>query len=225
MLRPEIAEILDRSQTHGWVLEPEAKRLFSLAGLKVPRFGWAKDEKEAVHWAGEVGYPVVGKVVSPAVLHKSEKGGVVVGIRDEGELRAIFDRFSRMEGFSGMVVEERLSGLELIVGAKVDSQFGPVILLGMGGTGVEIYRDVALRMAPLKEEDVESMIQGLKGRPLLEGYRGRKPIDRFSLTGLVLKFSSLAMDLVARIESIDLNPVLCSETGAVVADARIMLKK
>jgi acyl-CoA synthetase (NDP forming) len=225
MLKPEMAEILDRSRTHGWVLEPEAKRLFSLTGLEVPRFGWAKDEREAVRCAAEVGYPVVGKVVSPAVLHKSEKGGVVVGIHDEGELRQTFDRFSRMEGFAGMVVEAMLSGLELIVGAKVDFQFGPVILLGMGGTGVEVYRDVALRMAPLKEADVESMIQGLKGRPLLEGYRGKKPIDRQSLTGLLLKFSSLVMDLHPRIESIDLNPVLCSETRAIVADARIMLKK
>lgn len=225
MLRPEIEEILDRSRPHGWVLEPEAKRLFSLAGLEVPRFGWAKDEEEAVHWAGEVGYPVVGKVVSPAIIHKSEKNGVVVDIRDDGELREIFNRFSRMEGFTGMLVEEMLSGVELIVGVKVDYQFGPVILLGMGGTGVEIYRDVALRMAPLKKSDVESMIQSLKGRPLLEGYRGMKPIHMQSLTGLLLKFSGLVMDLYPRIESIDLNPVLCAETRTIVADARIMLKK
>ncbi len=225
MLRPEIEEILDRSRPHGWVLEPEAKRLFSLAGLEVPRFGWAKDEEQAVHCAGEVGYPVVGKVVSPAIIHKSEKNGVVVDIRDDGELREIFNRFSRMEGFTGMLVEEMLSGVELIVGVKVDYQFGPVILLGMGGTGVEIYRDVALRMAPLKKSDVESMIQSLKGRPLLEGYRGMKPIHMQSLTGLLLKFSGLVMDLYPRIESIDLNPVLCSETRTIVADARIMLKK
>jgi len=225
MLRPEIEEILDRSRTHGWVLEPQAKRLFSLAGLEVPRFGWAKDEEEAVHWAGELGYPVVAKVVSPAIIHKSEKNGVAVGIRDEGEIRETFVRFSRMEGFAGMLVEEMLSGLEMIVGAKVDYQFGPIILLGMGGTGVEIYRDVAMRMAPLEERDVESMIQCLKGRALLEGYRGKKAIHMQSLTQLLLTFSELVMDLYPRMESIDLNPVLCSESGAIVADARIMLKK
>jgi succinyl-CoA synthetase beta subunit len=225
MLRPEMEEILDRSRAHGWVLEPEAKRLFSLAGLEVPRFGWAKDAEEAVHWAADVGYPVVGKVISPAILHKSEKGGVVVDIRDEGQLRRAYEQFSRMEEFAGMLVEEMLSGVELIVGAKVDYQFGPVILLGMGGTGVEIYRDVALRMAPLEKVDVESMLQCLKGRRLLEGYREKKPINRESLTHLVLQFSGLVMDLHPRIESIDLNPVLCSETRAVIADARIMLKK
>jgi hypothetical protein len=225
MLRAEMEEILDHSRIHGWVLEPEAKRLFSLAGLEVPRFGWAKNAEEAVHWAADVGYPVVGKVISPAILHKSEKGGVVIDIRDEGQLRQVYERFSRMEGFAGMLVEEMLSGVELIVGAKVDYQFGPVILLGMGGTGVEIYRDVALRMAPLGKADVESMLQGLKGRRLLEGYREKKPIHRESLTRLVLQFSGLVMDLYPRIESIDLNPVLCSETRAIITDARIMLKK
>jgi len=118
-----------------------------------------------------------------------------------------------------------VSGTELIVGAKIDYQFGPVILLGMGGTGVEIYRDVTLRMAPLSPKDAESMIRCLKAHQLLEGYRGAKPVDLKGLERLLLVFSGLVMDLEEFIESIDLNPVMCSPAKCVIADARIMLKR
>jgi hypothetical protein len=122
-----------------------------------------------------------------------------------------------------MLIEPMVSGIELIVGAKNDHQFGPVLLLGAGGTGVEIYRDVALRMAPIGEKDVHSMLACLKARKLLEGYRGAAPVSRGALVKLMLAFSDLAMALEEEFESIDLNPVMCSADGCVVADARIML--
>ena len=225
MLTDEIKDILSASRELGWVLEPEAKRLFSLAGLDVPKFMWATEIEEAVRFAQEIGYPVVAKVVSPRVLHKSDVGGVVVGIGSDEKLSESFGRFSRLEGFAGMLVEEMVSGVELIVGAKVDYQFGPVILLGMGGIGVEIYRDTTLRMAPLKEKDVESMLRDLKAHQLLEGYRGSEPVNLAKLKGMVVTFSDLAMELEGFIQSIDLNPVLCSSKRCVVADARIMLKE
>jgi acyl-CoA synthetase (NDP forming) len=124
-----------------------------------------------------------------------------------------------------MLVEEMLTGIEVIVGAKVDHQFGPVILFGMGGTAVEIYRDVSLRMAPLGQKDAESMIRCLKARPLLEGYRGREPVNLDELTRLLKTFSDVVMDLETEIESVDLNPVICSSKRCVVADARIILKQ
>jgi len=124
-----------------------------------------------------------------------------------------------------MLVEEMVAGIEVIVGAKVDYQFGPVILLGMGGTGVEIYRDVALRMAPLAQKDAESMVGCLKARPLLDGYRGEEPANVKEIIRMLMTFSGLVMDLEPEIESIDLNPVMCSSTRCVVADARIMLKE
>jgi hypothetical protein len=124
-----------------------------------------------------------------------------------------------------MLVEEMVSGVELIVGAKVDDQFGPVVLLGMGGTGVEIYKDVTLRMAPLALKDIESMIRCLKAHSLLEGYRGSKPVNLEALNRLLKTFSDFVMDLENSIESIDLNPVICSPTRCVVADARIMLRQ
>jgi hypothetical protein len=171
----------------------------------------------------EIGFPVVAKVVSPKVIHKSDLGGVVSGISNDEKLRETFSRFSRLEGFAGVLVEEMLAGVELIVGAKMDYQFGPVILLGIGGTGVEIYGDTTLRMAPLSEADVASAIRGLRAYRLLEGYRGSDPISLDRLTEMLLVFSNLVMKLQDRFESIDLNPVMCSPDRCVVADARIML--
>jgi acetate---CoA ligase (ADP-forming) subunit beta len=225
MLKKEIMEILSSSKTTGWVLEPEAKRLLSLAGMDTPRFIWAKKVDQAIRFAEEIGFPVVGKVVSPKVIHKLDKGGVEVGIVDERKLKETFQRFSQIEGFAGMLVEEMLSGVELIVGAKVDYQFGPVILFGSGGIWTEIYRDVILRMAPLSERDTDAMIGCLKARPLLEGYRGASSVNLKELKKLLIAFSDLVMGLENLIESIDLNPVICSPTRCVVADARIMLKK
>lgn len=216
-------DILSSSSRTGWVLEPEAKRLLSLTGITIPRFLWARKEEEAIRFVEKIGYPVVAKVISPKVLHKSERNGVVVDINSDDQLIATFQRFYQIEGFAGMLVEEMVSGIELIVGGKIDYQFGPVVLLGIGGTGVEIYRDVTLRMAPLALKDIESMIKCLKAHRILEGYRGSPPIDLKELERLLLTFSDLVMDLEKFIESIDLNPVFCSPSRCVVADARIML--
>ncbi|MDO8944881.1 MAG: acetate--CoA ligase family protein [Desulfobacterales bacterium] len=222
----DILQIIEAARGDGWVLEPDAKRLFSLAGFTVPRFALARNAEEARRFAREIGYPVVAKVVSPRILHKSEVHGVVVGIDDEGHLMEVFERLRGLEGFLGMLVEEMVSGgIELILGAKIDVQFGPMILLGMGGTGVEIYKDVALRMAPLVEKDALAMVGGLKARRLLEGYRGAEPVDRGKLTETLLAFSSLVMELEGRIDSVDINPLLCSAGGCVVADARIILRR
>jgi len=223
MLTTEVRDIISASKERGWVLEPEAKRLCSLTGLTVPRFTWATGVDEAVQFAGKIGYPVVAKVISPQVLHKSDVGGVVVDIDSDEKLREAFHRFSHITGFAGMLVEEMVSGIELIAGAKIDYQFGPVILLGVGGTGVEIYRDVTMRMAPLKPEDATSMVRALKAHQLLEGYRGSEPISMSELTRTMVAFSDLVMDLEELIESIDLNPIMCSSNKCVVADARIML--
>lgn len=224
MLAREVWDILSSSKATGWVLEPEAKRLFSLLGLDVPRFVWAKRVEEAIQFAQEIGYPVVGKVVSPKLVHKSDKNGVEIGIDNDEKLQETFRRFSQFDGFAGMLVEEMVSGIELIVGAKVDDQFGPVVLLGIGGTGVEIYKDVTLKMAPLALKDADSMIRCLKAHSLLEGYRGSKPVNLGEISRLLMTFSQLVMDLESLVDSIDLNPVICSPTRCVVADARIMLR-
>ena len=224
MLKTEIEEILFASKEWGWVLEPEAKRLLGMAGLATTRFRWAHQLEEALQFADEIGYPVVAKVVSPEALHKSDVDGVAVGISDKNMLSDVFNRYRTFKGFSGVLVEEMVSGTELIVGAKIDYQFGPVILLGIGGTGVEIYEDTTLRMAPLNQQDVDYMINGLKANRLLKGYRGSEPINLPALGNLIKTFSALVMEIEDSIESIDLNPVMCNATGCVVADARIMIK-
>lgn len=223
MLTDVMTTILSAAEKDGWVLEPEAKRLLDLAGIPVPRFHLATTSADAVQAAGKIGYPVVAKAVSPAVIHKTEVDGVAVGLKTDAEIEAAFNRFQRFDQFKGMLVEEMVTGVELIVGANIDYQFGPVALLGIGGTGVELYRDTAVRMAPVNEADVGSMVQQLKGRRALEGFRGSEPVDMKSLGNLVVCFSELIMDLERRITSIDLNPVMCSPGGCVVADARIML--
>ena len=224
MLTGEMRDIIRKSKKNGWVMEPEAKRILSLAGMDVPNFRWAKEAEEAEKYALEIGYPVVAKIVSPKWIHKSDAGGVVVGIQDAAMLGRTFSRFQHLEGFSGMLIEEMITGLELILGANIDYQFGPVILLGIGGTGVEIYRDTSLRMAPLRKEDVKSMVKGLKAHRLLEGYRGNDPVNMEELGRLMITFSELVMDLENDIDSIDLNPVVCSSHRCVVADARIMFQ-
>jgi acetate---CoA ligase (ADP-forming) subunit beta len=225
MLNQDIQDIIRRAQKDGWVLEPEAKRLLSLAGIPVPDFRWAATLPEALAAAEGIGYPVVAKIISPAIVHKSEVNGVAVGLKDADALTEVFRDFSKLESFAGILIEPLVSGIELIIGAKIDEQFGPIILLGIGGTGVEIYQDIALRMAPLSDSDVPSMVESLKGAKLLRGYRGAEPIDMAALMRLVHHFSVLVMNLADHIDTIDLNPVKCTGTTCVVVDARIMLSK
>ncbi len=226
VLNDEARAIMERSIEIGWVLEPDAKSILSAAGLPVPRFARARTSTEALEAAHRIGYPVAAKVVSPRIVHKSDVGGVVVNIADDRDLEGAVSRFSRMEGFDSVIVEEMLSpGAELIVGANIDFQFGPVILLGIGGTSVEIYNDTAIRLAPLKEKDVHSMIAQLKAHPLLEGYRGGQPVNVADLIRTLIDFSELVMDMEEMIESVDLNPVICHTDRCVIADARIMLAK
>ena len=225
MLKSEIRDILGESQKSGWVLEPDAKRILDLTGFDVPRFKTVKTPTEATDAASTIGYPVVAKVVSPDLIHKSDTGGVLVGIENDQRLIDAFNRFSRFGGFEGMLVEEMVSGVELIIGAKIDRQFGLVILLGFGGTAAEIYQDTSLRMAPLTQSDVHSMMRNLKAYKILEGYRGSEPIHTDRLVDTVKRFSGLMTELGEQVDSFDLNPVICSSERCVVADARIILKK
>ena len=223
MLTKKTQEILSNAEPFGWILEPDAKDILAEAGLTVPDFRFTTTKVAAVQAVGDIGAPLAAKVVSPRILHKSDVGGVVVGIQNEQEMGETYDRFSSMDGFKGVHVEQMVSGVELIVGAKIDYQFGPVILLGIGGTGVEVYQDTAIRMAPLQKGDVLSMIDALKGKRWLEGYRGSAPVNIKALINTMLAFSTLVMDMAEHIESIDLNPVIATADACIVADARIML--
>jgi len=224
MLNREIKTILEKSKNWGWVLEPNAKRIFSMSGFQTPMYAVVKKPQEAIAAAHAIGYPVVVKIVSPDIIHKSDVRGVVVGIKDDDRLVAALEKFRKLPGFVGMLIDEMAGGLELIMGAKNDEQFGPMILLGFGGVGVEIYKDISLRMAPLKKPHVEDMMRELKAYPLLTGYRGAKPVNIAAVQKTLIRFSTLMMDMKDYFESVDLNPVMCGEKVCTVVDARIMLK-
>lgn len=225
MLSETAAAVLEESKKRGWVLEPDAKRLFADAGFDVPVSERVRSEDEAVAAGERIGWPVVAKVVSPDVIHKSDAGGVAVGIDGPGAMREVFARLSNIDGFEGVLVEEMLPGIELIIGGKIDVQFGPVVLAGMGGVGVEIYRDTAIRMAPIEEKEVDSMLDDIVASSILRGYRGAAGVDMEKLKKLIAGFSSLIVEMADLVESVDLNPVLCTEERCVIADARIILKK
>jgi acyl-CoA synthetase (NDP forming) len=204
-------------------MEPECKQMLKDIGISVPKFRVVTEWEEALGAADDIGYPLVCKVVSPAVIHKSDSGGVMVGIDNRRKLKSAYQKLKQLDGFRSMLIEETVEGVELIVGAKNDYQFGPVIMTGIGGTGVEIYQDSSIRMAPITSKNIESMLRELKAYQLLEGYRGSTPVNLKRIKDLLLSFSDLVLELEDVFESIDLNPVMCSQQACVVADARIML--
>jgi acetate---CoA ligase (ADP-forming) subunit beta len=224
MMERIVSGILDAAAQDGWVLEPDAKRLLQDAGLEVPRGRLATSVDDAVDAARELGFSAVAKVVSPAVVHKTEVGGVIVGLPGEDAVRAAWARLSPLPEFRGLLIEELVSGVEAIVGGRYDPQFGPVVMLGVGGTGVEIYRDISLRLAPVDEAEAAAMLAELTGAALFTGHRGSASVDVPALARLIARFSALLAALGDRVSSVDLNPVFCGPRRAVIGDARFLLE-
>ena len=195
-----------------------------LQGLDIPDFILTNSFEEADLFLKKSACPVVAKAVSKKILHKTEHQAVVAGISSSDHLESEMARLQKLDGCESILVEQMLEGIEIIVGAKIDFQFGPVIVFGIGGTSVEIYNDTAIRMAPLKPSDVSSMVESLKAKDLILGYRGRAGVNMETLTHLIVNFSDLIMELENDIESVDLNPVICTIDQCVIVDARIMLQ-
>ncbi len=223
MLTQEIGRIIENSRRTGWVLEPDAKAVMRIHGLDVPDSVLTRDFETAEAFMARCGGAVAAKAVSPKILHKTEHRAVVIGIDSRERLKIEMDRLLALEGCENVLVEEMVQGVEVIMGAKNDFQFGPVVVFGMGGTSVEIYNDTAIRMAPLKPADVDSMVASLKARAFLTGYRGGQGVAMDVLTDTLVRFSHLVMDLADDATSIDLNPVMCTRDRCVVVDARIIL--
>jgi len=224
MLSKSDSSIIENSKHRGWVLEPHAKQIMADHGFDVPAFVLTDSIQAASAFLRESPGRVVAKAVSDKILHKTEFNAVVTGISDETILEQEMTRLKNLAGCEQVLVEEMVEGLEIIIGAKNDFQFGPVIVLGLGGTSVEIYNDTAIRMAPVNPEDVVSMVDSLAAKKLFKGYRKKPGVNMDVLTRLVVDFSSLAMDLEETFQSIDLNPVICTKDRCVIADARIMLQ-
>jgi succinyl-CoA synthetase beta subunit len=223
MLNSQTQNILKAHQSLGWVLEPDAKQIMKLNGMVIPESIVTRDVDEAAGFLADMNTPVVAKAVSKKILHKTEFDAVVTGIAKTDDLKKAMAHLLALDGCSCVLIEKMIQGIELIVGAKNDYQFGPVIVLGIGGTAVEIYNDTAIRMAPLKPSDVSAMAQALKAKAFISGYRGKHGVNIDQLTHLMVRFSNLMMDAHEEIDAMDLNPVICTANQCVVADARIIL--
>lgn len=224
MLENSGREFLRKHKALGWVLEPDAKALMKLHGGDIPDFVLTNAFEEADAFLKMSDGEVVAKAVSRKILHKSEHQAVVTGIASSDHLKREMARLQKLPGCETILVEQMVQGLEVIIGAKNDFQFGPVIVFGIGGTSVEIYNDTAVRMAPLKPGDVPSMADSLRARALISGYRGKAGVNMDVLTALMVNFSQFIMEFEADIESVDLNPVICTRDRCVIADARILLQ-
>jgi acetyl-CoA synthetase (ADP-forming) len=213
------------------LLETEAKTICMAYGIPVTKFELAKSEAEAVEFAGKIGYPVVLKVVSPDIIHKSDVGGVMINLKDQSEVRAAYRRIlenvKKRQAHAkivGLLVQEMApSSTEVIVGAIKDPQFGPAMMFGLGGIFVEVLKDVAFRIAPITEEEACEMITEVKAYPLLKGYRNSPPADVKAIAQILANTSKLVMDH-QEIKELDLNPILVYEKGAKTVDARIILE-
>lgn len=209
--------------------EMESKEVLSAHGIRSVPGLLCKSEKEALSAAKKLGFPVVAKVVSHSITHKTNAGGVFLNLKSESDVsnayNSILKNASKANAkVEGIAIEKQSSGIEAFIGVKKDAQFGPVVAFGLGGIFVELYHDVSMRVAPLDRSDAEEMLSETKAKKLLDGFRGAKPKDTKSLISLLLKVSSLAL-AQPEISELDLNPVFVRESGCDVADARIILEK
>ena len=211
--------------------EVESKQLLEAAGIRIVKAELAKSAKDAVARSKSLGFPVVLKIASPDVVHKSDIGGVKVGLNNSTQVSKAYKEIigaikekqpdARIHGVSVQPMAK--PGVEIIIGMTKDAQFGPVIMFGLGGILVEILKDVSFRIVPLTKRDAGEMIRDIKGYPVLEGYRGQEPSDVGALEDMILKISTF-VEQNPEIKELDLNPVFAYKDGAVAVDARIVLE-
>jgi acyl-CoA synthetase (NDP forming) len=214
----------------GFLTEIESKQLLKRAGIPVVEAKLAMTKKQAVSMSRELGFPVVLKVISADVIHKSDSGGVRLGLANSTQVgRAYSDIMSsvmqrhpqaKIQGIS--VQPMAPPGIEVIIGMSTDPQFGPVIMFGLGGVLVEILKDVSFRIVPVTTRDAGEMIREIKGYPVLAGFRGQKPASIAALEELIVKVSRF-IEENPRVRELDLNPVFAYEDKAVAVDARVVL--
>jgi acyl-CoA synthetase (NDP forming) len=227
------AEILAtaRREKRTLLTEIESKEILKAAKIPVVETRLATSKKEAVEIAAKMGFPVVMKIVSPDISHKSDVGGVKLGIQNAtqagkaySEILASVKKHDRKAKIVGVTVQKMArQGLEIIIGMTKDAQFGPVIMFGLGGILVEVLKDVSFRIVPLEKRDAAEMITEIKGFPILKGYRGQEPANVPFLEDLIVKVSDF-VEKNPEIKELDLNPVFAYKDGAMAVDARIILE-
>jgi acyl-CoA synthetase (NDP forming) len=225
-----IEEVRRASRT--LLTEIESKALLSEAGIPTVETKLARTKEEAVLTSRKLGFPVALKIVSPEITHKSDIGGVKLGLKTLKQVGQAYDEImaavrqsyptAKVDGVS--VQKMARPGTEVIIGMTKDAQFGPVLMFGLGGILVELLKDVSFRIVPLDREDAREMIHGIKGYPLLEGYRGKESVDVSFIEEMLIKISGF-VDSHPEIKELDLNPVFAYHDGAVAVDARVILEE
>lgn len=227
------SQVLDEVTKQGRkiLLEIEAKTICMDYGIPVTRVELAKNENEAVRFSEEMGYPVVLKIASPDIVHKSDVGGVKIDLQNSAQVKDAYKQIlanvkqqNPKAQVWGVIVQEMApQSTEVIVGAIKDQQFGPAMMFGLGGIFVEILKDVAFRIAPVSREEAYEMICEVKAYPLLKGYRNMPKVDIEAIIKILLAASRMVMEH-PEIKELDLNPIIVYERGAKAVDARIILE-
>jgi len=229
-----VQEIIDKARSEGRTIltEIESKQLIKQVGISVSDTKLATSREEAVSISKQFGFPVVLKIASPDVVHKSDAGGVKVGLRTSKQVAEAYDdilgaikqKYPRATIHGVSVQKMARPGVEVIIGMSKDAQFGPVLMFGLGGILVEVLKDVSFRIVPLTRRDAREMIKEIKGYPLLQGYRGQEPVDVANLEELLLKVSDF-VEHNPVIKELDLNPIFAYSNGALAVDARVVLEE
>jgi acetyl coenzyme A synthetase (ADP forming)-like protein len=227
-----VRKILDQAKAAGRnsLTAPEAKGICEAYGIAIPREGVAANAADAARLASSIGFPVVMKIVSPQILHKTEAGGVVVGVKSAEAAQDAFNtivanarRYNSDATIDGVQVQQMLAGgQEVIIGAVTDPAFGKLVAFGLGGVLVEVLKDITFRLAPATREDALSMLDSIAAAEILRGVRGSEPVDREALATLIVNVSQLVADF-PEISELDLNPVFATGKGATAADVRVVL--
>ncbi len=229
-----VKKIIDKVKKEGRpnLLEEEGQEVLRAYGFPLPKSSLAKTENDAVKIAKKIGYPVVMKIASPQIIHKSDAGGVKVNLTNDQDLKSAFKeivanakKYNNKAEIKGVLIVEMVKGgKEMIIGSKLEPGMGPVIMLGMGGIYVEVLKDVTFKLAPVTDKEADDMISSIKMKKILEGVRGEKPSDKSKLSECIQKLSQLVTDF-SEIKELDMNPVLVMEKGkgCKILDVRIGL--
>jgi acetyl coenzyme A synthetase (ADP forming)-like protein len=230
--KDDVRRVLDRVKADGRdsLTAPEGKLVCDAYGIPVPKEGVATSAADATRLAESMGYPVVLKIVSPDILHKTEAGGVLVGLKSADEVSKGYEtilanakKYKADAKIDGVQIQQMLKGgTEVIVGAITDGSFGKLVAFGLGGVLVEVLKDITFRLAPATREDAMSMLDGIQAAEMLKGVRGGDPVDREALADVIVRVSRLVSDF-PEISELDLNPVFATKSDAIAADVRIVV--
>lgn len=224
--------IIEKAQREGRAIltEMESKELLGSLGIPTTQMKLATSEEQAVALSREIGYPCVLKVSSADITHKSDAGGVKVGLTGEEQVAAAYqvilascrEKFPEAD-IEGVTVQNMAApGLEVIIGMATDPQFGPVLMFGLGGVWVEVLKDVSFKIVPLTRADAANAIREIRAARLLDGFRGSQPVDTAALEDILLRVSEFVAK-TPQVKEMDLNPIFAYPEGAIAVDARVIL--